>query len=72
MQEDGALGDPDLGGDVLDPRTPVPVLGEVAHRHLDDQVALRVRLVGGGHVEQRYRLRRTENKPGTPQDAEQG
>ena len=51
MQEDGPLGDPDLGGDVLDVRAPVPVLGEVPHRDTHDLLASLVGLGAGsgGH-----------------------
>ena len=39
VQEDRALGDTDVRRDVLDLAAPVPVLGEVPHRRVDDAVA---------------------------------
>ena len=39
VEEHGALGDAHVGGDVFDATAPVPVLGEVTHRRLDDPLA---------------------------------
>src|SRR4030067_269469 len=49
--EDRALRDAELAGHVLDPRALVAMLGEVAHRGVDDEL-----LLGG----------RTATRPGTP------
>ena len=62
VQEDRALGDPDLVGDVLDARAAEAVLGEVPHRDLDDPLAPLLGL--GGRAWLRARPRAAHDRSG--------